>query len=297
MFQSSDEEKVRDHPERQYLDLLKRVLTEGKSRSDRTGVGTKAIFGGHMRFDLSKGFPLLTTKKVFFRGVVEELCWMIRGCTSSADLDSRGVRIWNENGSKEFLRSRGLSYSEGDLGPVYGFQWRHFGARYVDSKTDYSGQGVDQLHNVIRQIRDEPNSRRIILSAWNPMDIDKMALPPCHVMAQFWVDDSKLSCRLDQRSCDVGLGVPFNIASYSLLTHILARITNLGVGDFVYHMGDVHIYNTHMDALVEQLGREPYPFPQVMISDTLVDIDQLDPGDIDLVDYRYHKSIRMPMAV
>lgn len=213
------------HQEYQYLELIDDIIKTGYRKDDRTGTGVVSKFGGQMRFDLSKSFPLLTTKDVYWKGVVEELLWFIRGETDSKTLSEKKVKIWDANGSREFLDNLGFKdREEGDLGPVYGFQWRHFGAKYKDKKTDYTGQGVDQLQWVINEIKNNPTSRRIIMSAWNPVDIPIMALPPCHVLVQFYVAGGKLSCQLYQRSCDMGLGVPFNIASYSLLCCMIADV-------------------------------------------------------------------------
>jgi thymidylate synthase len=250
--------------------------------------------------------PLLTTKRVFVRAVILELLWFISGSTSSLALAEAGVKIWDGNGSRAFLDSVGLTQrSEGDLGPVYGFQWRHFGAQYVDAKTDYSGKGVDQLAEVIRKLRTSPYDRRIILSAWNPADVVKMALPPCHMFAQFYVSFAadaagrgRLHCQLYQRSCDVGLGVPFNIASYALLTHMLAHVCDLTPGTFTHTMGDAHVYLDHVDALKLQLERRPRPFPTL-------DIRRAPGGSIDgwtlddfvVNGYDPHKSIPMKMSV
>ncbi|KAJ1897086.1 Thymidylate synthase, partial [Coemansia sp. IMI 209127] len=239
--------------EKQYLDLIREILEKGERRGDRTGTGTVALFAPpQLRFSLADDvFPLLTTKRVFWRGVVEELLWFVGGRTDANVLRDKGVHIWDGNGSREFLDARGLTHRrEGDLGPVYGFQWRHFGAQYTDADTDYSGQGVDQLAAVIQTIRENPTDRRIILSAWNPADMAAMALPPCHMFAQFFVsnagtDEATLSCQMYQRSCDVGLGVPFNIASYALLTRMIAKVTGLKPGHFVHCMGDTHIYANH----------------------------------------------------
>nr|KAG5699231.1 hypothetical protein BaRGS_012752 [Batillaria attramentaria] len=216
------------HAELQYLDAVEQIIAEGALRNNRTGIDTKTIFGMQMRYSLRENFPLLTTKRVFWRGVVEELLWFIKGCTNGKELADKDVHIWDANGTREFLDKNGLHHrEEGDLGPVYGFQWRHSGAEYVDMHTDYTGQGVDQLAEVISLIRNNPDSRRIIMCAWNPKDVPKMALPPCHCLAQFCVINGELSCQLYQRSADMGLGVPFNIASYSLLTIMIAHITGL----------------------------------------------------------------------
>lgn len=287
--------------EQQYLDLIKKILAEGKARPDRTGVGTIGFFGAQMRFSLeNNNFPLLTTKRTFYRGIVEELLWFIRGDTNADHLRARNVHIWDGNGSRAFLDSRGFhDRDEWDLGPVYGFQWRHFGAKYVDMHTDYTGQGVDQLQNVIDTLRNNPYDRRIIMSAWNPADLELMALPPCHMFCQFYVQDGKLSCLMYQRSCDVGLGVPFNIASYSLLTIMIAHVTGLQPGEFIHCMGDTHIYSNHVEALQEQIQRTPRPFPKLYIrpGTQTESIDGFKFEDFELVGYEPYEKISMKMAV
>lgn len=263
--------------------------------------------------------PLLTTKRVFLRAVVAELLWFVAGSTSSLPLSEAGVKIWDGNGSREFLDSVGLSHREvGDLGPVYGFQWRHFGADYVDAKTDYTGQGVDQLAEVIDKLRNKPHDRRIILSAWNPRDLKLMALPPCHMFAQFYVSYPRgekgaagegdgegaekpkghLHCQLYQRSCDMGLGVPFNIASYALLTHMLAHVCDLVPGTFTHVMGDAHVYLDHTEALKVQLEREPRDFPTLEIGrEKNGSIDGWKAEDFVVKGYDPHKTIAMKMSV
>lgn len=288
------------HPEMQYLSLIDRILASGSPRGDRTGTGTRALFGETMKFDLSRTFPLLTTKRVFWRGVAEELLWFISGSTNATLLAEKGIHIWDGNGSREFLDSRGFGDREvGDLGPVYGFQWRHFGAKYTNMHADYSGQGVDQLAEVIETIKTRPTDRRMILSAWNPAALREMALPPCHMMAQFFVADKTLSCMMYQRSCDVGLGVPFNIASYALLTRMVAHVTGLASGTFTHVLGDAHIYNNHVDALREQARRSPRPFPKLSIRDRedLRTIDDFVMEDFELDGYQPHSAIKMQMAV
>jgi len=285
--------------ELQYINLIKHILENGISKDDRTGVGTLSIFSYNMTFNLRESFPLLTTKKVYWKGVVEELLWFISGSTDSNVLKEKGVRIWEGNSSREFLDSRGLShYDQGDIGAGYGFQWRHFGAKYTNMYDSYEGQGVDQLKDVIYKIKNTPDDRRIIMSAWNPTDLDKMALPPCHIFVQFWVDTNKkeLHSQMYQRSCDVGLGVPFNIASYALLTCIIAKLCNLTPGDFHYCMGDTHIYKNHIDAMKLQITRDPYDFPKIKIKD-ITDIDNIKFDDIELIDYKYYENIKMNMAV
>ena len=285
--------------ESQYINLIKHILENGISKDDRTGIGTLSIFSYNMTFNLRESFPLLTTKKVYWKGVVEELLWFISGSTDSNILKEKGVKIWEGNSSREFLDSRGLShYDQGDIGAGYGFQWRHFGAKYTNMYDSYEGKGIDQLKDVIYKIKNTPDDRRIIMCAWNPSDIDKMALPPCHIFVQFWVDTNKkeLHSQMYQRSCDVGLGVPFNIASYALLTCIIAKLCDLTPGDFHYCMGDTHIYKNHIDAMKLQITRDPYDFPKINIKD-ITDIDNIKFDDIELIDYKYYENIKMNMAV
>ncbi|KAL4949437.1 thymidylate synthase [Aspergillus filifer] len=315
------------HEEHQYLNLIRQILAEGEHRPDRTGTGTRSIFAPNpMRFSLSKPdpsnpssnikipiLPLLTTKRVFLRAVLAELLWFISGSTSSIPLSEAGVKIWDGNGSREFLDKVGLSHREvGDLGPVYGFQWRHFGAEYVDAHADYMGQGVDQLADVVKKIRETPFDRRIIMSAWNPADLKKMALPPCHMFAQFYVSypegiengkgkgRGELNCMLYQRSCDMGLGVPFNIASYALLTHIIAHATDLNAGKLIHNLGDAHVYLDHMEALQEQLTREPTEFPTLNIKREdrgSGNVDGWREDEFEVIGYQPHKAIKMKMSV
>ncbi|XP_026124091.1 thymidylate synthase [Carassius auratus] len=284
--------------ERGYLSLVEYVLQRGASRGDRTGTGVISVFGTQARYSLRDQFPLLTTKRVFWKGILEELLWFIKGSTNARELSEKGVRIWDANGSREFLDKSGFTHrEEGDLGPVYGFQWRHFGAEYKDMHTDYSGQGVDQLQKVIDTIRSNPEDRRIIMCAWNPKDLPLMALPPCHALCQFYVSDGELSCQLYQRSGDIGLGVPFNIASYALLTYMIAHITGLKPGDFVHTLGDAHIYTNHIEALKEQIRREPRPFPKLRIKRKVERIDDFQAEDFEIYDYNPHPAIKMQMAV
>jgi thymidylate synthase len=281
------------HPEYQYLDLVKNVIDTGEPINGRNGkVLTK--FGAMMRFDLrNESFPLLTTKRVYWKGVVEELMWFLRGDTNANHLRDKNVNIWNDNGTKEFLESRGITdREEGDLGPIYGFQWRHFGAKYTNMNADYSGQGYDQVTRAIELIRNDPTNRRIIISAWNPPDLEKMALPPCHVLSQYHVSNGELSCMMYQRSCDLGLGVPFNIASYSLLTCILAHVCSLSPGEFVYSMGNIHVYNDHIPALQQQIKREPRPFPRLRVSGPTSSIEQT---KFQLSGYNPHPTLPMKM--
>ncbi|KAI5703036.1 hypothetical protein M8J75_006988 [Diaphorina citri] len=285
--------------EQQYLDLLDKIIKTGHKKSDRTGVGTLSLFGAQMRFDLTNGtFPLLTTKRVFWKGVVEELLWFIKGSTNAKELSDKGVKIWDPNSTREYLDSIGLvDRKEGDLGPVYGFQWRHYGAEYKDMFTDYTDQGIDQLQNIINTIKTNPNDRRIIMCAWNPIDMPKMALPPCHCLAQFYVADGKLSCQLYQRSADMGLGVPFNIASYSLLTYMIAHVTGLQPGDFVHTLGDHHVYLNHIEPLKIQIQRPLRPFPTLKIARTVEKIEDFTFDDFILENYKPHPKIEMQMAV
>lgn len=286
------------HEEYQYLDAIRKIIDKGITTDDRTGVGTRALFGEMMRFDLRKSFPLLTTKRVFWRGVMEELLWFVRGDTNAKHLSDKGIKIWDGNGSREFLDKRGLSHrEEGDLGPVYGFQWRHFGAKYVDIHTDYSGQGVDQLAECIRKIKEDPTDRRILLSAWNPADLELMALPPCHMFCQFFVANGELSCLMYQRSADMGLGVPFNIASYSLLTIMVAQVCGLKPGEFIHTLGNAHVYSNHVEPLKTQLERTPRPFPILKINPDVTDIDGFKAADFEIIGYNPHGKIAMEMAV
>ncbi|OAA69131.1 thymidylate synthase [Cordyceps fumosorosea ARSEF 2679] len=307
------------HEEHQYLDLVREILETGEHRPDRTGTGTLSIFAPRpLKFSLNHNgtpvLPLLTTKRVFTRAVVAELLWFVAGSTSSLPLSAAGVKIWDGNGSREFLDGAGLGHrAVGDLGPVYGFQWRHFGAAYVDAETDYAGQGVDQLADVVDKLRNKPYDRRIILSAWNPADLKLMALPPCHMFAQFYVSFPRgggggeeeggevkghLHCQLYQRSCDMGLGVPFNIASYALLTHMLAHVCDLVPGSLTHVMGDTHVYMDHVEALKVQLEREPREFPTLEIArEKGGSIDGWKVEDFVVQGYDPHKTIAMKMSV
>lgn len=253
---------------RQYLDMLERVLTDGKSKSDRTGTGTVAVFGHQFRHDLASGFPLLTTKKIPFRLIVHELLWFIAGDTNIKYLHDHGVTIWDEWASET-----------GDLGPVYGKQWRSWAG------------SIDQLANAVQTIKSNPDSRRIIVTAWNPSELDQMALPPCHLLFQFQVHDGRLSCSMYQRSADTFLGVPFNIASYALLTHMMAQATGLQVGDLVISFGDLHLYNNHLDQARLQLSRDPHPLPQLILNPTVTDLFAFKFEDIGLFNYVAHHPI------
>ncbi|WP_421738657.1 thymidylate synthase [Caulobacter sp.] len=266
-----------DHPERQYLNLLADILDNGVERGDRTGTGTRGVFGRQIRFDLSKGFPVLTTKKLHLRSIFIELLWFLKGDTNIAWLKENGVRIWDE-----------WADENGDLGPVYGKQWRSWAAP--------NGQSIDQIQNLIEGLKTNPNSRRHIVSAWNPADVEDMALPPCHCLFQFFVADGKLSCQLYQRSADVFLGVPFNIASYALLTLMVAKVVGLEPGEFVHTFGDAHLYLNHLDQAREQLTREPFPFPTLTIADKR-DLFGFEYEDFKLEGYEAHPHIKAEVSV
>ena len=280
--------------ERAYLDLLKTVLEQGKPRADRTGTGTRALFGGQLRFDLRSSFPLLTTKKVHLKSIVHELLWFVRGETTVQSLKDVGVSIWDEWATAETTARFGRS--AGDLGPVYGHQWRNFGAT---KKADgsYEKDGVDQLARLVRDIRESPMSRRLLVTGWNPEEADQVALPPCHTLFQFHVQDGELSCHLYQRSGDVFLGVPFNIASYALLTLMVAQATGLKPGDFVHSFGDVHLYNNHVDQAREQLAREPRAFPRMRLNPERTSLFDFRFEDFTLEGYDPHPAIKAPVAV
>jgi len=272
-----------DSQERGYLNLIQEILLKGAIRSDRTGTGTLSLPGQQLRFDLEQSFPLLTTKRVWWRGVVEELLWMVNGLTDSKTLSDKGIHIWDANAS-----SRGGT----DLGPIYGYQWRNFGGKYPERTG-----GVDQLKEVVKGIKTDPYGRRHIVSSWNPMDLDSMALPPCHCFYQFYVSDGKLTTILYQRSADVGLGVPFNIASYSLLTHMVAHLCGLGVGEFIHNMGDTHIYLNHVEPLKEQLERVPRAPPSLAIVGNHDTLEAFTVDSFRLDGYKPYPTIKMPMAV
>jgi thymidylate synthase len=261
-----------------YEDLLRDVLEHGTHKSDRTGTGTRSVFGRQIRFDLAEGFPLITTKRVHFKSIAYELLWFLRGDSNVRWLQEHGVTIWDE-----------WADAAGELGPVYGVQWR--------SWPTPSGEQVDQVAQVIEQIRGDPDSRRLIVSAWNPADIPDMALAPCHALFQFYVADGKLSCQLYQRSADLFLGVPFNIASYALLTHLVAAQTGLEVGDFVWTGGDCHIYDNHVEQVTEQLRRDPFPYPTLRIARVPDSIDGYEYEDLEVVGYEHHPAIRAAVAV
>lgn len=291
------------HDENQYLHLIEDILSEGTKEEGRNGT-TFAVFGAAMHFSLNdRRVPFLTTKRLAWKTCLKELLWFIRGETDNRLLQAQNVHIWDGNASREFLDSRGLvNRAEGDLGPIYGFQWRNFGGEYPanhDSNSNSnSKKGVDQLQSVIDALKDpaQRTSRRLIVSAWNPCQLDEMALPPCHVLMQFHVTHGTLlSCSLYQRSGDVGLGVPFNIASYSMLTHLLAHHCGLEAYEFIYHLGNAHIYDDHVEALKEQLKREPYDFPQIAIRALHEDIGKYELGEFEVQGYQSHDAIQMTM--
>lgn len=260
---------------KQYLDLLRDVMENGVDKMDRTGVGTRSVFGRQMRFDLNKGFPLVTTKKVHMKSIIHELLWFLKGDTNVKYLQENGVRIWNE-----------WADENGELGPVYGSQWRN-----------WNGEGIDQIAEVIQKLKTKPNDRRMIVSAWNVGKIDQMHLPPCHMMFQFYVADNKLSCMLYQRSCDMFLGVPFNIASYALLTMMIAQVCHLELGEFVHTLGDTHIYHNHFEQVKEQLSHTPYPLPQMKINPQVQNIDDFRYEDFELIGYQSYDTIKAKVAV
>lgn len=263
---------------KQYLDLMRHVRDNGVKKEDRTGTGTLSVFGHQMRFDLGEGFPLVTTKKCHLKSIIHELLWFLTGDTNIKYLQDNGVRIWNE-----------WADSEGNLGPVYGYQWRSWPAA--------DGRHIDQVSQIIDQIKNTPDSRRIIVNAWNVGEIDNMALPPCHMMFQFYVANGRLSCQLYQRSADIFLGVPFNIASYALLTMMVAQVCDLVPGDFVHTFGDAHLYLNHLEQVEEQLARRPYPLPIMKINPEIKSIFDFSYDDFELVGYEAHPHIKAPVAV
>ena len=261
-----------------YLDLMRHILEHGAEKGDRTGTGTKSVFGYQMRFDLSKGFPMVTTKKLHLPSIVHELLWFLKGDTNVKYLQENGVRIWNE-----------WADENGDLGPVYGKQWRKWETR--------DGRIIDQVKQAVESIKTNPNSRRIIVSAWNVGELEDMALMPCHAFFQFHVADGKLNCQLYQRSADVFLGVPFNIASYALLTHMMAQVCGLKAGDFVHTLGDAHLYNNHLEQARLQVSREPLPLPTLKLNPEIEDIDDFTYADVEVVGYNHHPHIKAPISV
>jgi thymidylate synthase len=319
----------KEHEEYKYLHLMQDILDNGKESKDRTGVGTKKLFGTQLKFNLRESFPVLTTKKVFWKGVVEELLWFIRGSTNSNDLENKGVNIWKGNTSREFLDQRGLRYTEGEAGPIYGFQWRNFNGTFEfvnrnipiyqkpadlneGSEDDpiiperkmveylrVRNDGVDQLNEALMLLKNRPDDRRIIVSAWNPTQLPKMSLAPCHLLFQFQVSNGELNCQWYQRSCDFFLGVPFNISSYALLTCLFAKASGLTPGELTFCGGDTHLYLNHTEQAKLQISRTPYPFPKLEIPDvtSIEDMEKLSLDDCKLVNYKSHKIIKADMAV
>jgi thymidylate synthase len=304
--------------EQKYLDLLREIIDNGAEKKDRTGIGTKSIFGTQLRFSLENNtIPLLTTKRMFAKGVIEELLFFIRGDTDTKKLEAKGVNIWKGNTSREFLDKRNLhSYKEGQMGPMYGAQWRKFGEReiFIDTPNSYNTEydyeetnslyhkieGVDQLSNALHLIKTDPDSRRILVSAYNPQASDFCVLEPCHMFFQFYVDGDNLSCQWYQRSVDAGLGLPFNIASYAILTHLMAKAAGLKAKELIFAGGDTHVYLNHVEPLKEQLKREPYEFPTLNIKkeiSSIEDMERLDLLDFQITNYNHHPSIKMDMAV
>ncbi|MEI8230209.1 MAG: thymidylate synthase [Candidatus Peregrinibacteria bacterium] len=277
-----------------YLTLLRHILDHGVKKDDRTGTGTLSVFGYQMRFDLNQGFPLLTTKKLHTRSIFHELLWFLKGDTRLQYLHDNGVTIWDEWATAEQCARFGRK--EGDLGPVYGHQWRNFGGT-VKANGTYEENGVDQIQWLLQEMRKNPNSRRLIITGWNPAEQNRVALPPCHTLFQFWIADGKLSCQLYQRSADVFLGVPFNIASYALLTHMIAQVMELKVGEFVHTLGDAHLYLNHLDQTKEQLSREPKPLPQLKLNPEVKDLFAFRFEDIEVTGYDPWPSIKAPIAV
>lgn len=283
--------------EQAYLNLIDDILNNGSIKDDRTGTGTISKFGECLKFDLSNNtIPVLTTKKVFTKGVIYEMLWIISGDTSSKTLEKNGVNIWKMNSNRDFLDKRGLNYEEGDIGPLYGFLWRHWGANYYGADKNYKDQGIDQLQNCINLIRNDPCSRRIVVNAWNAETIPQSVLAPCHCFFQFYVNNGKLDCSLTQRSCDFLLGSPFNITSYSLLIHMIARICNLEAGTFTYFMGDVHLYKNQIDKVAEQLSRTPRKFPKIRFTGIQNEIDDFKYEDIHIDEYYPYPAIKYPFS-
>ena len=292
------------HPEQAYLDALKNILENGDDRPDRTGVGTRSIFGLQMRFDLAEGFPAVTTKKLAWRAVVSELLWFIEGSGDENRLKeilhgerySEKKTIWSDNATAPYWTKKKLQRHAGDLGRIYGVQWRRW-RKPVIRINKVVLQNHDQLLELIDGIKSDPYGRRHIITAWNPGELDLMALPPCHMMSQFYVSNGQLSCQMYQRSADMFLGVPFNIASYALFTHMIAQACNLEVGDLIITVGDAHIYNNHFEQVKEQLSRKPLPLPTLQLNPSIETVTNFDMDDIELVNYEYHDAIKAPMAV
>jgi thymidylate synthase len=278
----------------QYLDLLRRILREGRPRQDRTGTGTLGVFGHQMRFDLRAGFPLLTTKKLHLRSIIHELLWFLRGETHVASLQEAGVKIWDEWATAE--QTARFGRAAGDLGPVYGHQWRNFGATRLPDGS-YAPDGVDQITRLLAELRRNPASRRLIVTGWHPGEADQVALPPCHTLFQLYVQDGELSCQLYQRSADVFLGVPFNIASYALLTLMIAQVSDLGPGDFIHTFGDAHLYRNHLEQARQQLEREPRPLPHMKLDPSVRDLFAFRFEHFSLEGYDPHPHIKAEVSI
>ena len=280
--------------EQAYLDLLRLVMSEGTEKGDRTGTGTLSHFGAQLRFNLADGFPLLTTKKVHLKSITYELLWFLSGSTHVDYLQQNGIRIWNEWATSE--QTARFNRPAGDLGPIYGHQWRNYGAT-KDENGIYNNDGIDQITQVVEQIKNNPNSRRLIVSGWNPGEAEQVALPPCHTLFQFFVADNKLSCQLYQRSADLFLGVPFNIASYAMLTHMVAQVCNLEVGEFIWTGGDCHIYQNHREQVELQLTRSLHTLPTLTLNPEVKDIFAFKYDDISVNGYESHPAIKAQVAV
>jgi thymidylate synthase len=284
--------------EMQYINLIDKIIQSGETRNTRNSI-TKSIFGEKLEFDISNSIPIITTKKLAWKVVIKELLWFLSGSTDNQKLLDQNVNIWKGNASREYMNSIGFTEREvNDLGPVYGHQWRHFNAEYINYKTDYTNKGNDQIESILNLLKNDPMSRRIILTAWNPSQLNQMNLPPCHLLAQFYVsNDKELSCMMYQRSADVGLGLPFNIASYATLTYILAKLTNLKPKKLIITIGDAHIYENHIDILKEQIKRQPFNFPTLQFNPdkTYSKISDFDIDDFLIENYTYHDTLKMEM--
>lgn len=284
--------------EKGYLNLMSKILNQGANKDDRTKTGVVSLFGEKLEFDiLDDIIPILTTKKIFYDKVIHELLFFLSGKTDTSILENKNVNIWKGNTRKEFLEKQGLNFEEGDMGPSYPFQWRHCGAKYEGCDKDYTGQGVDQISEAIRLIKQDPTSRRIVVNTWNPQYINQMCIPPCHTQFQFYVQDGFLDCQMIQRSADLFLGVPWNIMSYALLTHMVAKVCDLKARKFYHIFGDVHIYSNHIEQCHLQLKREPFPFPKINIKRKPESIFDFKFEDFEIIDYNHHDFIKAEMAV
>ena len=286
-----DNDKEDNHIDYIYKNLVNKILNKGKIKTTRSG-NVISYFGTELDIDVSEYFPLLTTKKMFFKGIIEELLWFLEGNTNSKDLEKEGVNIWRGNSSKEYLESLSLPYDEGDCGPIYGFQWRHWNAPYIDCHTDYKDKGIDQISECLKLIKNDPNSRRIIISGWNVEQLDKMALPPCHVLYQFYVEDDNLSVKMYQRSADVFLGLPFNIASTSALLYLISTLCDKKPHRVLISIGDTHIYTDHIDVIKEQISRTPLNLPKLYIKNKNIKKE-----NFILENYNSHGALKAKMAI